>query len=185
MSAELEPKPEQGPVSGQGPAPGLGLGPGPGMAMGPEPEPEPEPEPAPSEPDRDTAIDAEAAAQYMCAQWGDLGSECAEMEFVDEIRARQIEHMVGTGRLPVAIASARGFHTPRAPSPRSGRSRSGGRQSGRFLAQRDVAPAAMTEIAPHVPLMPRPPPPRPPASGAHHTTRHRGGRPLARTNAVC
>jgi hypothetical protein len=177
----------------------LGAGPKPQQQPEPEPEPEPQPEPHPqqqleSEPEPpkmeregEIGFDTDAAPPPR-RDWTDLGSECAEVGFVDEIRARQIEHMVGTGRLPVAIASARGYHTPRAPSPRSGRSRSGGRQSGRFLAQRDAAsaaPNAVAELAPHVPAVPRPPPPRPTSGAHHHSSRHRGGRPLARANVVC
>ena len=91
--------------------------------------------------------------------------EETEMEFVDEIRARQIEQLVRSGRMPAPAPPHSGFQSARALSrerdgrPNGGRPTSRGRHSA-------VAPAASASAAggnaPPIDssMMPRPPPKR-------------------------
>ena len=185
----------------------------------PKPEPIPEPEPEPEahevEPAMDAVLDGQMQANTSSsdaplhgADWAEpvWGGETAEMEFVDEIRARQIGNLVRSGRLPVPVAPHGGGpvaqQTARAPSPRV-RSRSGGRPTSRgfraSLAAGGAGGAAESDIG----IVPRPPPkkkpqrpnsptaslrPGPPPKGAGHVVksgRAVRGRTAVATAPVC
>ena len=109
----------------------------------------------------DDEVDDVSEAVAPRAQWAETGlpqawepagtSEGAEMEFVDEIRARQIEQLVRSGRMPVPSAPS-GFQSARSQSRERGSARPTSRGFHASLAAAD--PTAGME------MMPRPPPKR-------------------------
>ena len=145
---------------------------------------------SPPEPAQAAAQDAAGQAFASGADWAETAwDEDTEMEFVDEIRARQIEQLVRSGRMPVpAPPHGNGFQSARALSrEREGRS-GGGRPTSRgfhaSLAASMPPPAAAAAAAAAVAaassaaggtgtavdagMMPRPPPKRagsPPHAG--------------------
>lgn len=100
-----------------------------------------------------TSLDDEATSTSQAvasgADWAEnVWDEETEMEFVDEIRARQIEQLVRSGRMPVSAPSR----------PNGGRPTSRGRHSATTAAA--GASAVANAVAVDGSMMPRPPPKR-------------------------
>lgn len=106
----------------------------------------------------DDEVDDVSEAVSPKAQWAETGlpqawetSEGAEMEFVDEMRARQMEQLLRSGRMPVPSAPS-GFQSARSQSRERGSARPTSRGFHASLAAADPTVG--------MDMMPRPPPKR-------------------------